>query len=41
MLFETVDRVGVITLNRPEARNAVDRELAVALEAVRGLGAPA
>jgi enoyl-CoA hydratase len=33
VLFETVDRVGVITLNRPEARNAVDRELAVALEA--------
>jgi enoyl-CoA hydratase len=32
VLFETVDRVGVITLNRPEARNAVDRELALALE---------
>ena len=27
------DRVGVITLNRPEARNAVDREMALGLEA--------
>ena len=33
VLYESVDRVGVITLNRPEARNAVDRELALALEA--------
>jgi enoyl-CoA hydratase len=33
VLYETVDRVGVITLNRPEARNAVDRALALALEA--------
>jgi enoyl-CoA hydratase len=33
VLYETVDRTAVITLHRPEARNAVDRELAVALEA--------
>jgi enoyl-CoA hydratase len=31
--YETVDRVAVITLDRPDARNAVDREVAVALEA--------
>lgn len=31
--YETSDRVAVITLDRPEARNAVDRELALALEA--------
>jgi enoyl-CoA hydratase len=33
VLYETSDHVGVITLNRPEARNAVDREMALALEA--------
>jgi enoyl-CoA hydratase len=33
VLYVTVDRIGVITLNRPAARNAVDRELALALEA--------
>ncbi len=33
VLYETADRVGVITLHRPEARNAVDRALAIALEA--------
>ena len=31
--FETRGRVAIITLNRPEARNAVSNELAVALEA--------
>jgi enoyl-CoA hydratase/carnithine racemase len=31
--FEGSDRIGVITLDRPHARNAVDREVAVALEA--------
>jgi enoyl-CoA hydratase len=33
VLYDTSEHVGVITLNRPEARNAVDRELALALEA--------
>jgi enoyl-CoA hydratase len=31
--FDCSDRIGVITLDRPDARNAVDREVAVALEA--------
>jgi enoyl-CoA hydratase len=33
VLFSCADRVGVITLNRPEARNAVNREMALAIEA--------
>jgi len=33
VLYSSADRVGVITLNRPEARNAVDREMALGLEA--------
>jgi enoyl-CoA hydratase/carnithine racemase len=33
VLYSSSDRVGVITLNRPEARNAVNRELALGLEA--------
>jgi enoyl-CoA hydratase len=33
VLYSSSDRVGVITLNRPEARNAVDREMALGLEA--------
>jgi enoyl-CoA hydratase len=32
VLYSSSDRIGVITLNRPEARNAVDREMAVGLE---------
>jgi enoyl-CoA hydratase len=33
VLYSSSDRVGVITLNRPEARNAVDRAMALGLEA--------
>ena len=33
VLSSSSDRIGVITLNRPEARNAVDREMALGLEA--------
>jgi enoyl-CoA hydratase len=33
VLYDTSHGVGIITLNRPAVRNAVDRELAVALEA--------
>ena len=33
VLYSSSDRIGVITLNRPEARNAVNREVAVGLEA--------
>lgn len=33
VLYSPSDRIGVITLNRPEARNAVDREMALGLEA--------
>jgi len=32
VLYSSADHVAVITLNRPDARNAVDREMAVALE---------
>jgi len=32
VLYSSADRVGVITLNRPEARNAVNREMALGLE---------
>jgi enoyl-CoA hydratase len=31
--YSSSDRIGVITLNRPEARNAVNREVAVGIEA--------
>ena len=33
VLFSRADRVGVITLNRPEARNAVNADVARGLEA--------
>jgi enoyl-CoA hydratase len=33
VLYTSSDRIGVITLNRPEARNAVNREVALGLEA--------
>ena len=33
VLYSSSDRIAVITLNRPEARNAVDREVALGLEA--------
>ena len=32
VLYSSSDRIGIITLNRPEARNAVDREMALGLE---------
>lgn len=33
VLYSSSDRIAVLTLNRPEARNAVDREMALGLEA--------
>jgi enoyl-CoA hydratase len=33
VLYSSSDRIGLITLNRPEARNAVNREMALGLEA--------
>ncbi len=33
VLYSTADRTGIITLNRPEARNAVNRDMALGLEA--------
>jgi enoyl-CoA hydratase len=33
VLYSSSEQIGVITLNRPEARNAVNREMALALEA--------
>jgi enoyl-CoA hydratase/carnithine racemase len=33
VLYSASDRIAVVTLNRPEARNAVDREMALGLEA--------
>ena len=33
VLYSSSDQIGVITLNRPQARNAVNREMALALEA--------
>ena len=33
VLYSSSDRISVITLNRPEARNAIDRETALGLEA--------
>ena len=33
VLYSAADHIGVITLNRPEARNAVDRAMALGLEA--------
>jgi enoyl-CoA hydratase len=32
VLYSSSDRIGVITLNRPEARNAVDHDMALGLE---------
>ena len=33
VLYSAADRIAVVTLNRPQARNAVDREMALGLEA--------
>ena len=33
VLYSSTDRVGVITLDRPEARNAINRDMALGLEA--------
>ena len=33
VLYSAADRIGVITLNRPDARNAVDRTMALGIEA--------
>jgi enoyl-CoA hydratase len=33
VLFSACERIGVVTLNRPDVRNAVDRTMALALEA--------
>ncbi len=33
VLYSAADRIAVVTLNRPQARNAVDREVALGLEA--------
>jgi enoyl-CoA hydratase len=33
VLYSSSDRIAIITLNRPEARNAVNREMAVGIEA--------
>jgi len=33
VLYSAADRIGVITLNRPDARNAVDRAMALGIEA--------
>jgi enoyl-CoA hydratase/carnithine racemase len=33
VLYSVSDRIAVVTLNRPEARNAIDQEMALAIEA--------